>query len=365
MAHAGTAVRARRWPLPWSPRAATPPIFLGVSTGSAFYDAAMTERRAALIVNPAAGHAGDAVESLPARLQRDFALSVYETSADRSAAACAKAARRDGASLVIAAGGDGTISSVASALLGADACLGVLPLGTANSIAHSLGIPDDLEGAIEVLVRGEPTRIDAARANGKTMILLSAVGLHADTVGETPQDEKQRWGVLAYIRTGLKKLMSLEPFAVEIETEDQRIHCRAVAVTVANMAPPRTVLAQGPPVLSPDDGRLDLTIVSATTLVEAVATGLHLLRTAIDGEPAERDNVGFLAARRVCITTDPPQNVLIDGEEAGTTPLVVECLPRALTVMAPRREEAREAPPAADVEVKLAGLPELEVEPKR
>jgi diacylglycerol kinase family enzyme len=159
--------------------------------------------------------------------------------------------------------------------------------------------------------------------------------------------------------------MSLEPFVVEIETEDQRIHCRAVAVTVANMAPPRTVLAQGPPVLSPDDGRLDLTIVSATTLVEAVATGLHLLRTAIDGEPAERDNVGFLAARRVCITTEPPQNVLIDGEEAGTTPLVVECLPRALTVMAPRREEAREAPPAAEVEVKLAGLPELEVEPKQ
>ncbi|WP_437487111.1 YegS/Rv2252/BmrU family lipid kinase [Sorangium sp. So ce1014] len=324
----------------------------------------MNERRAALIFNPAAGHAGDAVESLPARLEREFALSVYETSADRSAAACAEAARREGASLVIAAGGDGTISSVASALLGTDTCLGILPLGTANSIALTLGIPDDLEGAIEVLVRGEPTRIDAARANGRTMILLSAVGLHADTVGETPQDAKQRWGVLAYISTALKKLMSLEPFGVEIETDDQRIHCRAVAVTVANMAPARTVLAQGPPVVSPADGVLDITIVSATTLVEAVATGLHLLRTAIDGEAAERDNIGFLAARRVRITTDPPQNVLIDGEEAGTTPLVVECLPGALTVMAARREEVDAPLPAAEAEVKLEGLPGLEVELK-
>ncbi|XXY46382.1 YegS/Rv2252/BmrU family lipid kinase [Sorangium sp. So ce269] len=324
----------------------------------------MTERRAALIFNPAAGHAGDAVESLPARLEREFALTVYETTADRSAAACAEAALREGAPLVIAAGGDGTISSVASALLGTDACLGILPLGTANSIALTLGIPDAIEGAIEVLVHGEPTRIDAARANGRTMILLSAIGLHADTVGETPQDAKQRWGVLAYISTGLKKLMSLEPFQVDIETDDHRIHCRAVAVTVANMAPARTVLAQGPSVVSPEDGLLDVTIVSATTLVEAVATGFHLLRTALDGEPAERDNIGFLAARRVRISTDPPQHVLIDGEEVGTTPLVVECLPRALTVMAARREAVPAPPPAAEGDVKLEGLPELEVEQK-
>ncbi|WP_437680260.1 YegS/Rv2252/BmrU family lipid kinase [Sorangium sp. So ce131] len=324
----------------------------------------MTERRAALILNPAAGHAGDAVASLPARLQGAFTLSVYETTQDRCAATCAEAARRDGASLVIAAGGDGTVSSVASALLGTDTCLGILPLGTANSIAHTLGIPSALDAAMDVLVQGEPVQVDAARANGRTMVLLSALGLHADTVGETPQDAKQRWGVLAYIGTGLKKLMSLEPFQVEIETEDQRIHCRATAVTIANMAPARTVLAQGPAVVSPADGQLDLTIVSATTLVEAVATGLHLLKTAIDGEPVERDNVGFLAVRKVRVTTDPPQHVLIDGEEAGTTPLVVECLPGALKVMVPRREEVPLPPSAPEVEAKLEGLPDLEIEPK-
>ncbi|MGK4003491.1 YegS/Rv2252/BmrU family lipid kinase [Sorangium sp. So ce1036] len=324
----------------------------------------MTGRRAALVLNPAAGHAGDGVESLPARLGGEFALRIYETAPGRSAAACAEAACREGASLVIAAGGDGTVSSVASALVGTDVCLGVLPLGTANSIAHTLGIPDTLEGALEVLARGEPLAIDVARANGRTMVLLSAVGLHADTVGETPQELKQRWGVLAYVGTGLKKLMSLSPFGVEIETDDQRIHCRATAVTIANMAPVRTVLAQGPSVVSPEDGRLDLTIVSATTLVEAVAAGLHLLKTAMEGEPVERDNIGFLAARRFRLTTDPPQHVLIDGEEAGTTPLVVECLPRALRVLAPRREEGRAPPPAPEGEVKLEGLPDLEVEPK-
>lgn len=324
----------------------------------------MSERRAALILNPAAGSAGGSGESLSSRLQRDFALDVYETTLERGAVACAEAACRDGALLVIAAGGDGTVSSVASALLGTDICLGVLPLGTSNSIAQSLGIPTDLEGAVEVLIHGEPTRIDAARANGRPMLLLSAVGLHADTIGETAQEAKQRWGVLAYVGTGLKKLMSLEPFLVEIETEDQRIHCRATAVTIANMAPVRTVLAQGPSIISPEDGRLDLTIVSATTLVEAVTAGLHLLKTAMDGQPVEQDNIGFLAARSLRVTTDPPQHVLIDGEEAGSTPLVVECLPSALKVMVPRREEDRAPPPVPEVEAKLEGLPDLLIELK-
>jgi len=324
----------------------------------------MSQRRAALILNLAAGGAGQSGDSLPARLQQDFALDVYTPGPERSATACAEEARRSGADLVIAAGGDGTVSGVASALLGTGTCLGILPLGTANSIAQTLGIPADLEGAIDVLIHGEATRIDAACANGKTMVLLSAVGLHADTVGETPLDAKQRWGVLAYIGTGLKKLMSLEPFLVEIETDEQRIQCRATAVTIANMAPVRTVLAQGPPVVSPQDGRLDLTIVSATTLVEAVATGIHLLRTALDGDPADRDNIGFLAAPRLRLTTDPPQSVLIDGEEAGTTPLDVECLPGALAVMVPRREQAEAPPPAPEVEEKLEGLPDLEIAPK-
>lgn len=324
----------------------------------------MTKRRAALIFNCAAGRAGELGESLPERLGRDFTLEVHGTAPGRDAAACAEAARVHGAALVIAAGGDGTVSSVASALVGTDTCLGILPLGTANSIAQTLGIPADIEGAIEVLIHGEARRIDAARANGRTMILLSAVGLHADTVGQTPQDAKQRWGVLAYIGTGLKKLMNLEPFLIEIETDDHRFQCRAAAVTIANMAPARTVLAQGPSVVSPEDGLLDLTIVSATTLVEAVATGVHLLRTALDGEPAERDNIGYLAARRIRLTTDPPQHVLIDGEEAGTTPLVVECLPGALEVMAPRREEGRASPRAPEAEAKLEGLPDLEVAPK-
>jgi diacylglycerol kinase family enzyme len=256
---------------------------------------------------------------------------------------------------------------VAGALVGSGTPLGIVARGTSNSIAAGLGIPTDARGALETLVAGEVCAVDTARANGKPMILHASVGFHAATVAGTPRDAKNRWGVLAYIKEGLVNLAELEQFQVEIETENAIVRCRAVNVTVANVAPRKTVLAHGPAEISADDGALDVTIVAATGLAEVVATGLHLLRTATRAEPATRDNVGYLSARRLRIESEPAQALLIDGEPAGSGRLVVECLPRSLRVLLPRQRDVAQAtqatPSAAEVS-KLEGLPELEIEPK-
>jgi YegS/Rv2252/BmrU family lipid kinase len=321
----------------------------------------MDTRRAALVFNPASGRGGAEAAALRAALEPHFELRVYETCLpDDGPVACARRALADGATLVLAAGGDGTVSAVASALLGSEIPLGILPRGTANSIAGALGIPDDLEGAVRNLIEGEVRLLDTAHANGQTMVLHASVGLHAATIGDTSQQSKNRWGVLAYVATAIDKLRELEPFQVEIETDAEIVRCRATNVTAANLAPPRTVFAQGPATISPEDGALDLTIVAASTLTEAVATGFHLLRTARRGEAASRDDVGYLTARRVQITATPPQPVLIDGEEAGVTPLLLACLPASLRVIVPRTLSIAKEP-----EEKLEGLPELEVEDKR
>jgi diacylglycerol kinase family enzyme len=195
------------------------------------------------------------------------------------------------------------------------------------------------------------------------MLLHASVGFHAATIGDTEREAKNRWGVLAYLKEGLEKLTNLEQFQVRIETDDQILQCRAINVMVANAAPAKTVLAQGPAEVVPDDGVLDITIVAATGLGEAVATGLHLLRTAARQEAATRDNVGFLSARRVVVDTDPAQAVLIDGEPAGEGRLVVECLPKSINVLVPAGT-ATAASPFSEPETKLEGLPDLEVEPK-
>lgn len=292
-------------------------------------------RRAVLVYNPAAGRGEDELERLTAILAPHFKLEVASTSRERDADVCARTALEQHPDLVIAAGGDGTVSMVASALVGTTTPLGVIARGTSNSIAAALGIPTDEVGAIETLLAGEARALDTARANGRTMALHASVGFHAATVAGTPRDAKNRWGLLAYIKEGLVNLTELEPFRVEIETASEKMSARAVNVTVANVASRRTVLARGPGVVSPEDGALDVTVVSATSIAEAVATGIHLFLRAERGEPATRDNVGFFRARRLRIDTDPAQPLLIDGEPAGSGPLVVECMPQSLLVMMP------------------------------
>jgi YegS/Rv2252/BmrU family lipid kinase len=312
------------------------------------------------------GRAGSATDVKPASVSaRLSGAEIVEVRGERGAGACARAAIERGAQIVVAAGGDGTVSGVAAELVGTRARLGVLPLGTSNSFAAALGIPGDLDGALDVIASDAERTLDVAVVRGadgaRTMVLHCMVGFHADVIGETTTDAKRRWGVLAYAASAVKELARVDTFAAELTTDVGVVRCRATAIAAANLAPLKTVLAHGPSHLLGDDGRVDITIVAAETMAEAIATGVHLWRTARDGEPAARDSVGSLSTARVTITAEPAQHVLVDGEPFGTTPISIETLPRALRVIAPPAPEAEGQP----VEASLIGLPDLEIEPAR
>ncbi|WAS96976.1 diacylglycerol kinase family protein [Nannocystis punicea] len=315
--------------------------------------------RAALVWNPVAGLARDDLPAVVAALEQTYALEVFETSPERDADACATAALATKPALVIAAGGDGTVSLVASRLIGGEVPLAVIPRGTANSFARALAIPLDLAGALANACSGKPHAIDTARAAGRTALLFASVGFHADAIGETSREAKNRWGLIAYIVTGLQRLSELTPFAVELETESEIIRCKVTNVAVANLAPLHTLFAQGPTAVCGDDGKLDVTLIAVQGLGAGIGAALHLYRSGLNQNPASRDDIGFLPVTRVTIRADPPQRVLVDGEDVGETPVTVECVPLSLRVLVP------EAPPAEGCDQrKLEGLPELEVEPK-
>ena len=294
----------------------------------------MNPERTAIVINPAAGRRDGDLGVLRERFGDAMPRLVYESSPERDVDACARAALAEGAETILAAGGDGTVSLVASALVGTSATLGVLPLGTSNSIAEALGLPGDLDAALAVMRECAPRRIDTARANGRTMVLTASLGVYADTIGSTDRESKNRWGLLAYIATAVEKLLSIEPFEVEIEAEGQRFRCEAAAVTVANLAPRRCVFAQGPRCVDPEDGLLDVTIVSARGFAEALAVGVHLFRTA-GREPASRDDVAFFSTRALKVSAAPPQRMIVDGEDVEDAARTVECLPASLAVLAP------------------------------
>ena len=321
----------------------------------------MSRTGTCLIFNPSAGQ-NDPEQDLAkirALLEPEFNLDIRLTTEEVDADTIASDAIAQGASSIIAAGGDGTLSATAAALVGTNISLGVIPRGTANAFASTLGLPNTIEAACKTILGGATRVVDAARCNGLPMVLLAGIGFEAQTVARADRNAKNHFGVLAYVMAGIQQLRELESFEAEIELEDKVISVTAAAVTVANAAPPTSFLAQGPAGVIFDDGLLDITVVSPVSRAGAIAASSHLLRTALSKTvAAERDDIGYLRAKRLIVRTDPPQKVVLDGEVIGTTPIDVECVPGGLTIFVPL-----DAAPPSRIE-KLEGLPDLTIEPK-
>jgi methylglyoxal synthase len=292
-----------------------------------------------LIFNPVAGH-GNAEQDLALirqLLELHFNLHIHFTTREISPVALAQEAIAAGANLVIASGGDGTVSAVAGALIGTGIPLGVIPRGTANAFAAALGFPQvlPLRLACQTILAGYTRTVDAARCNGLPMILLAGVGYEAEMVERATRELKQQWGVMAYLMAGWQVLDEQTLFDVEIEADGQIHQLQAGAITIANAAPPTSVMAQGAGQVIFDDGLLDLTIATAETKLQAVASMLNLFGSALFKASPQQPNVFHGRVRAIKITTSPPQKVVVDGEIIGTTPIAIECIPNGLTVFAP------------------------------
>lgn len=296
---------------------------------------------ACLIFNPVAGQGNPEIElqEIRAILEPHIDLDIHFTTEEINADQLAKAAVKRGVEAIIISGGDGTISAAAAAVINTNIPLGIIARGTANALAIALNIPVIIADACKTILKGYTKMIDVGYCDGQPMTLLAGIGFEAETIDRTDRETKNRLGMAAYVLSGLQELRDLKRFDVEIETEDRTIHTTASALTVANAAPPISVLAQGPAGIVFDDGLLDLTIVAPETRVDAIAATVHLFQTASSGDPVNRNDIDYLQAKRFKITTNPPQKVAIDGEIIGTTPIEIKCIPSALKVFVPYIEE--------------------------
>jgi len=316
-------------------------------------------RSACLIFNPVAGQS-DAEQDLATikrLLEPEFNLDIRTTTPDVDAAQLAQEAVERGVEMIIASGGDGTLSAAAEAVVGTGIPLGVISRGTANAFANALKIPVAIEAACETILTGVTRVVDAAYCNGKPMVLLAGIGFEAETVERADREAKNRFGMLAYIMAGVQSLRDLKSFEARIETEDKIITLDAAAVTIANAAPPTSVLAQGPAELLVDDGFLDVTLVAPANSMSAIAAAYNLLQSARSAATTDRPDTGFLRARSIKVSTNPPQKVVLDGELIGYTPVEVECIPGGLTILVPASSQEKPTE-------KLEGLPNLRVELK-
>lgn len=325
------------------------PLATNLATADALLEQLRRTRIAHLIFNPISGQ-GNAEEDLKLiqdLLQPAMEVVVCLTTPEISALQLAQEAIASRVDLVIASGGDGTVSEVAGALIGSDIPLGIIPRGTANAFAVALGIPaylTPIRSACDVILAGNTRVIDAATCNGLPMILLVGIGLEAEAVDRASREAKDRWGVFAYITAGFQQLREQELFETQIELDGQIQTVQAGAVTIANAAPPTSVMAQGLGNVIVHDGLLDVTIAAPQEQLRPLATMANLLGAALLNMPMNEQDFIAVRARHIKVTTNPPQKVVLDGEIIGTTPVEIECIPNGLTVMAPPIPETEEVP---------------------
>ncbi|HEY9887345.1 MAG TPA: methylglyoxal synthase [Candidatus Obscuribacterales bacterium] len=323
------------------------PLGTNLATAEAIVAQLQKYRVGHLIFNPVAGQGNPDQDLALIRrmLEPQVQLKVIFTNAEEDPAAQAQAAIAQGTDLILASGGDGTISAVASSVINTDIPLGVIPRGTANAFAAALGIPTDIRGACETIHAGTTRVVDAARCNGQPYILLAGIGFEAEMVDRASRELKNRLGVLAYLFAGVQQFQEHVAFEAAIDIDGELTEVETSFITIANAAPATSVLAQGFGQVIVDDGLLDVTIATPKTRLQGLNTLTSLFAAALVNTPAQHEDIICLRTHRLTVTTKPLQKVVIDGEIINAETVEFESLPQALTVLAPlANQRANRAP---------------------
>lgn len=306
----------------------------------------MKRPTAKLIANPGAGKPAESAKNLEmaTRTLMAFGLNVDVALArpKKEAVKIARKAVADGYKILIALGGDGTIEAVmrgmlrANEELGKKASLGILPAGTANNIARSLGIPLDLTQACSLIAANRPKKIDVGRvktSQGKIFYFfeLAAIGLTAALYPEAKRIPK---GNLASIKDALTTLVQAEAcpkISLKIDGESL-IEDEALLVTVSN-TPEFGLNFLVAPKASLDDGLLDVSVYSNFTKAELLA---YYVKVRNDGA-GDNQKIQRYRAHKLRIETTPDLQVMADGIMLDEGPLRIKACPGLLRVIAPEQ----------------------------
>ncbi|MBC7954226.1 MAG: lipid kinase [Rhodospirillaceae bacterium] len=240
-------------------------------------------------------------------------------------------ARAPGHDLVIIGGGDGTLNAALEGLVACGLPLGLLPLGTANDLARTLGIPTDLTAAAQAIAGGRVARIDLGWVNGKHFVNVASLGLSVQITHALTGGLKRRWGRLGYGWAAITGWRRTQPFPVRIRCDGKQASLWALQVAVGNGRHfgGGMVVAEN---ASIDDAQLDVFALEPVGLW----TYLALLPRLRKGRHGALDHVRTWRGSEILIQTVPPLPINTDGEITAMTPARFRVRPKALGVLVPK-----------------------------
>jgi YegS/Rv2252/BmrU family lipid kinase len=253
-----------------------------------------------------------------------------ETTVDDPGTELARSAVRAKVDLVVASGGDGTVTACAEAVAGSGVPLAVLPTGTGNLLARNLGLPLRLDEALVAALTGTDRPLDVGSANGRPFVVMAGLGFDAKMLGGTSEPLKKRLGSVAYGLSAIRHLRD-RPVRVRLRADGgAAVRLLASAVIIGNVGSLQAGISLLPDA-EPDDGLLDAVILTARGLAAWLALAAHvLLRRRATGR------VTHIAFRELRVDLSRQQPWQIDGEVIGRTRhLVVTVQPGGLLLRAP------------------------------
>jgi YegS/Rv2252/BmrU family lipid kinase len=285
--------------------------------------------RVLVVVNPNASRAEAALPGLSAWFGENCRARIVVT---RSKSERVRALETHGKAvdLIVIGGGDGTISTAVSQLLKLERPFAVIPLGTANDFARTLGLPSDPLEAAKIALGGRQHRIDVGLVNDKPYLNVASVGVASKVTELQSKELKRRWRVVAYAIGLMKAARNLQPFFVRLDLDGSPAWSGLVyQVSVANgrFHGGGLIVADDAAI---DDGKLDLYLIYPGRFWQLVAALMHL-RFGF----ARPDALKRLSAVNVALHAERPRSVDADGELATDTPAKFELRPGALTVIVP------------------------------
>jgi YegS/Rv2252/BmrU family lipid kinase len=288
-------------------------------------------RRAALIYNPRSGrqrHARVLPAVLAALREGGFAVEPIPTAFPGQATELAREQSRQ-AEVVFSFGGDGTAREVAAGLLGGPAALGVLPGGTANLLALSLGLPRDPLAAAVVLTRLPPRPFDVGLAGGRPFLMMVSAGLDAALLAALDTRLKWRFGKAAIACQGIVEWWRYPYPPLAVTADGERLAASFVSISNIPYYAGSFRLA---PAARPDDGWLELVLFQGSGRAATLSFVLDLLRSA----HVRRRDVEIRRVREVLVGGPAGAGAQIDGDLCEERlPLNVRLSPEPLSVLAP------------------------------
>ena len=280
-------------------------------------------KKAMLIINPTSGgeKALDYKEKLENKAKEYFEyIETKITEKAKDATAFAEEASKENYEAVIVFGGDGTVNEVISGIAEKDYIpkLGIIPGGTGNLITKLLEISQDIDEAIDQLDFNKTNSIDIGKANKSYFGYIFSVGSLPEAIHNVEIEDKTKYGVLAYAINTIKSVIKDEVFNIKIETENGNYEGEAsqVLVLLSNYYADKKIFEEN------KDGYANILILKNASIISKISLIPDLLK----GDIVENDNIEYIIAKDITISSDTKLESDIDGDRSDDLPVKITVL---------------------------------------